>query len=332
MSRAILTSLLLSSSLLAQLQVQRIELDPPAVGSTSSSVFSTLPTANPALFGLGGADVRTVDFDVAANGAPIASGSHLTSEYASIGVSMNSIRISNSVYQGPASPPNATWHDQGHTFNFTVPVVACGIVNTSPDHDTVELWSGPDGTGTLLLRFHDREGLPINYTIDRFVGGRVLAGAAIGSMRVLNASGNCELDELIFEVASCPPPTSYGAGCAGSGGAVPQLGVTGCPLGGQRLQVAIQNGRGGSLAAVLIGFQRGAIPVPGGCTLLISPPVLTLGTAALAGTGAGQGSGIVPLAVPVGVTNLVVDLQAAVLDPGVARGYALSQGSEVTVL
>ena len=35
-----------------------IELTPADVGSSSSSIFSTLPTANPGLFGIVGSDIR----------------------------------------------------------------------------------------------------------------------------------------------------------------------------------------------------------------------------------------------------------------------------------
>jgi hypothetical protein len=119
---------------------------------------------------------------------------------------MNSIRVSNNVYEGPASPPNATFHNSGHIFTFTVPVVAAGIINTSPDRDFVELWTGPNRTGQRILQFRDQEEASSpNFHIDRFVGGRVTApGVTIGSMWVGNAQGDDELDELIFEVGVAP--------------------------------------------------------------------------------------------------------------------------------
>jgi hypothetical protein len=190
----------------AYAQAAQIELTPTQVGSTSTSHFSTLPTANPAVFGLNGSDVRRVNFDQTPSGAAIPSGTLLTNHYASFGVTMNSIRVSNSVYEGPASPPNATFHNSGHVFTFTVPVVAAGIINTSPDRDFVELWTGPNRTGQRILQFRDQEPAPApNFHIDRFVGGRVTApGMTIGSMFVGNAAGDDELDELIFEVGVPP--------------------------------------------------------------------------------------------------------------------------------
>ena len=70
------------------------------------------------------------------------------------------------------------------------------------DYDWVKLYTGPGGTGVELLVFRDQG----NSGRDRFVGGRVTdPGVTIGSLLVNNASGNLELDELIFET---PEPTS----------------------------------------------------------------------------------------------------------------------------
>src|SRR5690242_2275068 len=110
----------------------RIEVTPGDVGSSATNVFSTLPSADPALFGLTGADVRKVSFDQTPGGGPLAANQELTSEFASLGVEMNSIRIDTDVYEGPASPPNATEDNDPEIFTFTVPVVAVGIINTSP--------------------------------------------------------------------------------------------------------------------------------------------------------------------------------------------------------
>lgn len=180
-----------------------IELTPSDVDSASSSVFSILPTAAPTIFGLTGADVRGINFDTTSNGTPLSSGTVLTTQYADLGVIMNSIRLESSVYGGPASAPNTTKSSSYGTsqiFTFSVPVTAVGVINTSPDKDIVELWSGPNATGTMLYTFEDQQGLPMNYNIDRFVGGRATGGDLIGSFVRRNASGDIELDELIFEI------------------------------------------------------------------------------------------------------------------------------------
>jgi RHS repeat-associated protein len=187
-------------------QVVRIELTPTNVGSGRSDIFTTLPTQDPALFGLTGPDIRKVNFDTTPSGVPIPSGAVLSNEYASLGVLMNNIRVSGSVYGGPASPPNATTTPfvPGivYAFNFTVPVVAAGVINTSPDQNIIEFFN-PDGVLISSTRDQDDKPGP-NFDVDRFVGLRVTGDNRIGSMRLINTTGQLELDELIFEVVPTP--------------------------------------------------------------------------------------------------------------------------------
>ena len=184
-------------------RLHAFDLAPDDVGSQSSSVFTTLPSANPARFGLTGTDVRVVNFDRTPSGAKVRSERHLTNEYAKLGVKMNGIRVSDSVWEGAASGSNATWNNAPQIFTFTVPTFAVGIVNTSPDQNLVQLWSGPNATGRLLLEFTDGS---VGSYDDRFVGGRVCGEVPIGSMKVVNREGkDLELDELVFEVWSSQP-------------------------------------------------------------------------------------------------------------------------------
>jgi hypothetical protein len=182
-----------------------IELTPANVGSGNPNVFTVLPTTNPALFGLTGPDVRFVDFDFDANGDPIASGASIINQYAPLGVVMNGFQVVNNVFGGAASPPNATTTSfaQGVQliFTFTVPVVAFGAINTSPDADFLEFWSGPNGTGTMLFSFADQGGTGSpNFNMDRFIGGFIDANTPIGSVVYKNTRGQDELDEFIFQV------------------------------------------------------------------------------------------------------------------------------------
>jgi len=129
----------------------------------------------------------------------------MTNQYASLGVLMNGFQVVNSVFGGAASPPNATTTSfaQGVQliFTFTVPVVAFGAINTSPDADVLEFWSGPGGTGTKLFEFADQNGTSTpNFNVDRFVGGFIDANTPIGSVVYKNTRGQDELDEFIFQV------------------------------------------------------------------------------------------------------------------------------------
>ncbi len=183
--------------------ITAIELTPTDLGSADSSYFTVRPTSDPALFfGVDyGDNARRVDFNTAPDGS-LSEGGVVNTQYSSLGVTMNDIRISASIYGGNNYGPGfAAEYDLPQIYNFTIPVIAAGIVNTSPDRDLIQFWSGPDATGTLLLEFHDQEAVNINYNIDRFVGAIASEGVTIGSMRVSNASGNLELDELIFVVS-----------------------------------------------------------------------------------------------------------------------------------
>lgn len=277
-------SLAASHAAHAQCVQQKIELTPTDVGSASSSTFSVLPTGNPGTFGLTGSLVGTADFDTDALGGTIAAGTFLTDEYAALGMSANSIRIDNNVYGGPASAPNATEHNTPQVFTFDTPVVAAGIINTSPDHDNVELWSGSGGTGTLLMGYVDQDGLPRNFNIDRFVGGRV-CGSLIGSMVLYNATGDLELDELLWEV-----PTDL-------------LLVAGFPVQGSAVTLEVLNAPPGATVAFagsLAGPGSGPCPPAlGGVCVGLTSPIL-LGTASASAGGRATLAVTVPAGVPLG--------------------------------
>lgn len=186
-----------------------IELTPTDLQSAHTAFFTTAPTTDPALFF--GADfgdrVRRVDFNSAPDG-PLVEGGSVTTQYASYGVTMNDIRVSANIYGGNNYGAGFATEDNGaQTYTFSNPVVAVGIVNTSPDRDLIQLWAGPGGTGALLLEFRDQEGLPLNFNIDRFLGAHATGGTTIRSITIQNASGDLELDELIFVVA-CPADTN----------------------------------------------------------------------------------------------------------------------------
>ncbi len=190
----------------AAAQVAIIERTPVSVGSANTAYFTARPTQVPALF-LGfdpGASVRTVDFNTAPDGA-LTEGGSVTTQYASRGVIVNAVRISGDIYGGNNYGAGfATEHNPPQVYTFTSPVSAVGIVNTSPDRDLYRFYSGPDGTGTLLLQFNDQATVPINFNIDRFLGASCPPGTTIGSMVCSNASGDLELDELIFVIAPTP--------------------------------------------------------------------------------------------------------------------------------
>ena len=198
------------------------ELYPSDVGSSATGKFVPAPTEDPTIFGfgLGGAKVWTVNFDVDPFGTPLTTPGPVSTQYASIGVTMNDIPISTGFFGGvnggPATAPNQTRQGtpgpgQVATFTFTEPVTAVGIVNTSPDADIYEFL---DASGNLIGSITDSADFPVN----RFVGGASSNGVLIKTFRVIgNPFGGLELDDLIFQRPSItiPEPTSLALLCSG---------------------------------------------------------------------------------------------------------------------
>ncbi len=210
MKAACVVAALMAAPTVAFSQITPIELTPTDVGSSNTTYFTTPPTVDPTLFfgpTLGTQAIR-VNFDTAPDGL-LSNNLLITNEYASYGVTMNAIRISSTLYGGNlyGNPGFATNHDSPQVYTFTTPVIAVGIVNTSPDKDRIEFYAGPNATGTLLFAFNDQvDAASPNFNIDRFVGGIADSDVTIGSFRIINQSGNLELDELIF--VPVPEPTS----------------------------------------------------------------------------------------------------------------------------
>jgi hypothetical protein len=129
---------------------------------------------------------------------------------------------------------------------------------------------------------------------------------------------------------------AYGASataCAGSGGFVPRLQATCCPIPGQTITITIDRGLGGSTAVVLFGLAQAAIPIPGpgACVLRVAPVLPITFSLPLFGVGAGNGAISFPSTIPPGVYGAAITLQAFVIDGGVPQGYAGSNGLEVFV-
>ncbi len=124
--------------------------------------------------------------------------------------------------------------------------------------------------------------------------------------------------------------TTYGSGCAGSGGLTPELLMSGNPGLGQQVILSLDQGLGGAPSVTMIGGAETSVPIGGGCTLLVQPPVLQL-FIPLGGAGAGNGSytlpGIIPLSSPVGP----VFFQAFVADPAAVNGFSTSNGLRVDI-
>ncbi|MGE3175468.1 MAG: Kelch repeat-containing protein [Planctomycetota bacterium] len=129
---------------------------------------------------------------------------------------------------------------------------------------------------------------------------------------VYGSNGSARLETWIYLPV---PPGPYGTGCAGTGGLVPQLSVTG------RLDVSLQQALPSSLAILGFGIQRASFPLLG-CSLLIDP-IFRTDLLFLDGTGAAGTS----LPVPFDLAG-VVTFQAAVFDAAAPGGLSFSNAVE----
>ena len=128
---------------------------------------------------------------------------------------------------------------------------------------------------------------------------------------------------------------NFGAGCAGSGGFVPELEIFGCASPGDQQVFSISKGLGGSQWLLLTGFGQAAAPIGGGCTFNIATPIpAVIGPLPLPGSGAGNGALAFEITVPPDLTALVgltVVHQVLIIDPGNPLGFVGTNGVQVSL-
>ena len=125
--------------------------------------------------------------------------------------------------------------------------------------------------------------------------------------------------------------TTYGTGCAGTGGFVPSLDMTGCPVTGGHVTLEIQNGLGPTFAFLFIGTAQTNIPMGGGCFLLTAPVVAIVNGLPIFGAGPGNGQLSLEGTLPPGASGAAVGMQAFLADPGTAKGFSNTNGVWLTV-
>lgn len=120
---------------------------------------------------------------------------------------------------------------------------------------------------------------------------------------------------------------SYAKPCSGSGGFAPQLSATGCPTAFGHVTVQLTGGLGSASSFLFLGTGTNNLILGSGCRFLVDPisaPFLSL---PLSGLGPGAGSWTLATTMPPVVpVDLVITLQAAILDPGAPLGYCLTNG------
>ncbi len=126
--------------------------------------------------------------------------------------------------------------------------------------------------------------------------------------------------------------TSYGSGCAGSGGFVPTLAVIGSAAPGAQVSLVVDGGLGGAPAFVFVGATTAALPLGAGCTLNVAPvPPVILGPFPLTGVGPGNGALQFFATIPVSAPVVTVTTQAFVGDAGNPLGFCATRGVSIPV-
>ena len=141
-----------------------------------------------------------------------------------------------------------------------------------------------------------------------------------------------EIDAVTGE-GPCPGKAApFGVGCAGTGGFVPELTATGCPIEGEPLRLELTNGLGGAPAVFVFGLSQGSTPVGAGCALQVSNVLPIVEVIPLAGQGPGNGEvTLFDAAMPANLSGLKLTMQAWVVDPANAIGGAGTNGLELQV-
>ncbi|MBI5433867.1 MAG: FG-GAP repeat protein [Planctomycetes bacterium] len=121
---------------------------------------------------------------------------------------------------------------------------------------------------------------------------------------------------------------SYGAGCPGSTGKTPTLGVLGCATAGGQVVLRVEDGTPGARVLVLVGKQRAAITLPSGCMQFVAPILLTLMLPPIGADGTSIGQLSIPAAAQPGRPYT---LQAFVGGASAGANLATSNGIEIVV-
>lgn len=140
-----------------------------------------------------------------------------------------------------------------------------------------------------------------------------------------------QLYDLRLEATSlCLGSTSPGGpGCAGSGGCVPAIAMTGCPQSNQNFGYSVSNGVGGQLAILLMGLSSGSVTASNGCVLQLGSLLPSTVPLVLSGSGSCSGASAVATMMPT-LSSATLHFQAACADPGHAGGFTLSNSVAVT--
>lgn len=217
-----------------------------------------------------------------------------------------------------------------------LPAGASTLFGTQVAIDGDELFA--TGTGVQVVRFRRVGGVwveqfepsPVTGTLSTVTlalgGGTLFVGSSADAVGGLAAAGSLGVHHIGSLAAR------YGNGLGGSGGLVPTLASSECPIVGAAPTIDVADALGGSAAVLAYAPAATSIPVLGG-TLLVAP-IVTTQVVLLGGAPgvAGAGGASVPLPV-LGPSLLGLELyvQAGVIDPAAPQWFALTNGLRLRI-
>lgn len=136
------------------------------------------------------------------------------------------------------------------------------------------------------------------------------------------------VDVVVF-ADECGAITTFGAGCAGSGGFTPSLALSGCPVSGGTVELSVNQTLGGASALLFLGTSQVAVPFCCGCTFLVGGLLPIVATLPLPGVGPGNGGLSFQATLPPSLPSISITMQAVVLDPGALGGGAATNGVQM---
>ncbi len=157
-----------------------------------------------------------------------------------------------------------------------------------------------------------------------------------GQSADLNGNGNQnDIVNVLYTPTAlgCGAFELYGNGCATSEGRVPQLEAHGCAQIGGPIRLQVRGAIVGQCAFLVLGNGRGNAPLGGGCTLLVSPLLpFAFGPIFLPSNGMMGGAVALDTIIPPGSVPGSICVQAIVSDPGLPKGFAATNGLELTIV
>lgn len=183
------------------------------------------------------------------------------------------------------------------------------------------LTNGSFGQGRLTVFTPDLKEIWSETVPNVNVGGPVLAED--GTLIVCGVG----TDVRAYREACAGYWTAYGDGCVDGAGAVPMLGLTGCPTPGGAVTVDLGGAAPGALALLLLGLGDGEAAFDATCSIEVVPVLPSV----LAFTVPGTGAASLPANVPAGLPPVDVNLQILIGDPNAPAGSSATRAVRVHV-